>query len=274
MITLQEVVNIDKRIREAIENTLDALRVASLPNYVLFLADGEHIKELEPIMNMNPFGIDYRMDRLRDHDRFEFLVQFIQTFYSGANGQTSIDDNTQRIHMELMIYTHIWESKPFLKRLYRLAHISNGEEYLWIVSIPDTGKHKFILKTIRETFYNTNNDLGDIIKRGFHTSLRNAFAHSEYFFNNLNNEREIALDNSGGQAWELDCITYDDWSKRFVYSALLSYHLLSVTFDKRKSLIADTGTDTFTIKQPTRAGGLRDVNIVYGEEDDTFRFQQ
>ena len=86
--------------------------------------------------------------------------------------------------------------------------------------------------------------------------MRNAFAHSEYFFDTMNQNRRIILDNYNGTPWGLDQIGYDDWSRRFVYSALLSYYLFNICHTKRQSLIQDLGTHVYPINLPEKKGIL------------------
>ncbi|MFT6205049.1 MAG: hypothetical protein ACI9V1_003464 [Spirosomataceae bacterium] len=271
MISCEEFANIKNEIKAALEAALNNLKLNNTSNYVLFLADGEYFQKLQnTAKNHNPFIIDYRLDKYRDETRLTFLTKFLTNFYSFHSNQQFTDDNEYRTHMELMIYTHIWESKPFLKKLYRLAHVLNGEEYNWEITIPDFGKHDFIRNDIRKTFKNTGNSVETVIKNGFHTSLRNAFAHSDYSFDTKNNK--IYLDNYTGKDWELQEIIFDDWSKRFVYSALLSYNLLSIVHDRRTNLISDFGTNQFVIKHPSKSGEIRDSAIIYRSEHDSFNF--
>lgn len=275
MITRTDFAAIDAEIKKSIDDTLNALRVSNQNDYALFLADGEYKKEYEnSSLNLNPNVIDSRMDGYKDSSRLEFLSDFLSIFYAFPSSQTATDDNPQRLHMELMVYSHIWEAKPFLKKLYRLAHQSNGEQYIWDVNIPDMSKHDFIRNDIRKIFEDNGNNLFQIIKNGFHTSLRNAFAHAEYFFDTMNGNKRIILDNFNGQPWELKDISFDDWSKRFVYSALLSYHLLSLTHKHRTGLIESTGTDLFQIKQPTKVNGFNMVWIKYDKQYNRFNFEQ
>lgn len=275
MITRQEFADIDQEIKDSIRLTFDSLRNNSPENYVLFLADAEYVNDYEnTTLNLNPYVIDSRMDRYKDETRLTFLSNFLSAFYSFPSTQQSTDDNEQRIHMELMIYTHIWESKPFLKRLFRLAHISNGEDYNWNAAVPDMKKYKFIRDEIRMVFDKNNNELGKIIKKGFHSSLRNAFAHSEFSFDTMNGNKKIWLDTYKGAQWDIQEISFDDWSKRFVYSALLSYHLLSLTHKNRINLISDFGTDQFKIKLPSSTGPTRETNIIYRQEHDAFNFER
>lgn len=273
MITRDDFAQIDKEIKESLQSTLDDLRSNSLNNYIIYLADGEYKPEYEnSSVISNPFVIDNRIDHYKDLTRIEFLINFLKNYYSFNSGQTQTDDDNYRITMELMIYCHVWESKPFLKKLYRLAHISNGEEYNWNVIVPDMSKHEFIRNDIRTTLEAKNNNLAEIIKKGFHTSLRNAFAHSEYSIDTMNGNRRIWLDTYTGKTWDIQEISFDDWSKRFVYTALLSYHLLNITHSNRINLIAQTGTDKFIIKHPNKNGSISEREIQYRAEPDAFNF--
>lgn len=275
MIQRTDFAAIDAEIVNSIENSLQNVRQLSTEEYVLFLADGEYRKEYDtPNSKYNPNLIDYRVDRYKDETRLKFLSDFLSLFYAFPSSQQSTDDKEQRLHMELMIYTHTWEAKPFLKKLYRLAHLNNGEQYEWKVEIPDMGKHDFIRNNIRQVFQNRGSNMSEVIRKGFHTSLRNAFAHSEYSFDTMNGNRRIWLDNYGGAAWELQEISFDDWSKRFVYSALLSYHLLSLTHKHRVALVDTLGTDTFEIKQPNKQQSFNTVSIKYRKEHNAFNFEK
>ena len=136
------------------------------------------------------------------------------------------------------------------------------------------GKHDFIRNQIRKALEDSKCNLSEVIKKGFHTSLRNAFAHSEYYFDGVLNDKKIYLDNFKGEAWELRDISFHDWSIRFIYSSLLSYHLYNCINKCRKNLVIDFGTNTFSIERPTKDGqSIRKVFLVYNEEQNIFRFK-
>ena len=96
------------------------------------------------------------------------------------------------------------------------------------------GKHDFIRNEIRNVFKNSNLDLHKVITKGFHTSLRNAFAHSDYYFQFDN--PEIYLTNYGGANWEIQSISFDEWTIRFCYSFLLSYTFLNKFETEKQNL--------------------------------------
>jgi hypothetical protein len=269
MITKSDFAAIDREVIDALNNALDHIRANSPENYILFLAEGEH-KPTYANQKFNPNVIDNREDKYKDETRRKFFVQFLQTFYAFPTGTEHTDDNEQRMHMELMVYSHIWESDPFLKKLFRLAKIFNGDPYPWQVNIPAMGKHNFVRNEIRDVFRQQGHGLNQVITNGFHSSIRNAFAHSQYSFDE--NGRRIWFDNYNGEVWELENIGYDDWSSRFVYSALLGYYIVRISHDRRTRLIVDFGSDTFAIDHPSSSGVLTRVNIQYREQYDAFNF--
>ena len=67
---------------------------------------------------------------------------------------------------------------------------------------------------------------------------------------------------------------FDEWSKRFVYSAILSYHFLTIIYERRTNIINELETDTFQIKHPKKDGELRLVEIKYRKNGDGFSFKR
>lgn len=272
MITIEKFNTIDKEIKNSLQETLNGVKNNSPHNYIIYLANGEYISEYKNSKAItNPYIIGYTIDNFKDSTRLDFLIKFLTSYYNFSSVQTETDDDVYKISLELMIYCHIWESKPFLKRLYRLAHISNNEEYNWEVKVPDMSKHTFIRNEIKEVFKLNNNNLAEIIEKGFHSTIRNSFAHSEYNIDTMNNNRRIVLDSySGTFPGDIKEISFDDWSQRFVYSSLLSYHLLNTTKIHRNNLVSSLKTDKFMIKHPNKDGSISDRWIQY--KDDAFIF--
>lgn len=272
MITEADFRQVNDEVVDAINQVLDTIRAASTGNYVLFLADGEYVAKYENTSPPSePRVIDSRVDGYDDESRVKFLVQFLQSFYTFPKSAGGVvDDSEIRQQMELMIYTHVWESKPFLKKLFRLASLIIGNGYQWDVTVPPMGKHDFIRNEIRQKLEDNGMHLFQVIKNGFHTSVRNAFAHSEYSFDDKN--KLIWLRNYGGASWELENISFDDWSKRFIYTILLAYRLMEIGDQRRRNLINDFGTDIFEIDYPIKAGGVVKIKIKYRVEHNAFGF--
>lgn len=247
MITRSEFAQIDTEIKESISEAFKFLKDSCIDhNYILFIADGEYKNYLEP--SYNPYTIDNIEDRYKDESRQNFFYEFMRLFYSFPKNLEATEDNEYALTIELMIYTHIWESKPLLKQLFRLATLSTGANYPWYVEIPDKNRHLFIRNEIRDVLRKSKLNLAEIITKGFHTSLRNAFAHSEYNFDDEN--KQIHLDTYKGESWDIQNISYNDWTKRFVYSSLLSYHFINERLNKRQTLISDFGTDKYLFIHP------------------------
>jgi hypothetical protein len=210
---------IKEEVDDALEEAFDTARKKEKENndFLLFLSNAEFIDKYENITNFNPYVIDYRINKLRDQDRLKFLVEYLNEAYKFKEGKTI--DSKKSLNLELMIYTHIWESKPFLRLLKKLSLLCGGEEYDWKVEIPDFSKHKFI-RNIKTQFRSHKLKLAEVIERGYHSSLRNAFAHSEYIFDW--NTPSFILSNYKGSDWEIQRLTFDEWTERFSYSFLLT----------------------------------------------------
>lgn len=262
------VVPPDNEIKLYITSALDKLRSKDLGNYILFLADAEYIKNLQPLISS--YRIDNWIDEFQDSTRIKFLSEFLTNYYAFPPSQTSTNDDSYRMNLELMVYSHLWESKSYLKKLYRLAHLLNNENYQWEVKVPPMGKHDFIRTHIRKVFKDNNLKIWEVIKNGFHTSLRNAFAHSEYSFDRMNNHNRINLYNYGGENWELQMISFDEWSTRFVYSALLGYNFLRIVLDRRLNLVEENGTETFTVRLPIQTEKFTDIRVRYDKQNNAF----
>lgn len=270
MITRTDFAAIESEVKNALDSTLQHIQATYPDNYVLFLAEGEY-QPAYASDGYSPYVIDNRTDRYKDDTRLKFFTQFLQTFYDFRNGAKQTDDNEQRMHMELMVYCHVWEATPFLKKLFRLTSVFIGKSFPWQVDVPLMGKHKFIREEIRDVFKNQGHPMQQIMTNGFHSQIRNAFAHSEYSFDD--NGKRIWFDNyDENDNYTSENISYDDWSKRFAYSVWLAYYLVWISHERRTRLIDDFGTDTFTIDYPSKTGAIKKVNIIYRSEHDGFSF--
>jgi len=269
MIGYEEFERISNEVKQAVVESFDYLKNKT-NSYILYLANGEYKMELKHShLRLNPYIIDSREERYKDKDRRAFYVEFLKTFYTFINRQAT-DDNTNRIHMELMVYSHIWESKPYLKQLWRLAILIDMKSYPWELTIPDMSKHETIRNDIRNTFQRRGLSVSVVISSGFHTSLRNAFAHSEYYFNE--STKHIMLDTYTGKSWDIPNISYDEWSQKFAYSILLCYYFQNEIFIRRESLISEFKTNTFLIMHPLNCNTTRANYVTYDQRHDTFNF--
>lgn len=254
MITVIDFRKIDLEVKDALE---EAFRYAQSKekdknDFYLFLSNASYIED-HIGTNVSPYVIDNRLDLLADSDRFDFLTKYLKTYYGFSGYNTS--DSKESLTIEMMMYSHIWESRNFLKSLKRLTDLSNSEEYEWNLSIPDAqnseSKQNFIRKDIRDELKKHNLKIAEVISKGYRSQFRNAFAHSDYSF--AFTDDRIILHNYKPGGYEVQDINFDVWTKYFCYSFLLNYYMHVQIYNERQkisSLIEVTLRDKDGNKKP------------------------
>lgn len=267
MIRKNEFRRIDLTVQKAIRNAFKFARQNEKDknDYFLFLSNASYIENYENTQ-VSPYVIDNRIDILIDGHRHDFLTKYLKTYYSFSQFNTS--DSKESLTMEMMMYSHIWESKNFLKQLKKLLDLCLSNEYDWNVEIPDSAagdsKQKFIRDTIRDNFKSKNLELAEIITNGYRSQCRNAFAHSDYSFG-LNDE-EINLHNYKPNGYEVQSITIDEWTKFFCHSFLLNYHLPNLYYEERQKI--DTPIEVYL---RDKRGNKKKGMITYDREKNSFK---
>lgn len=271
MITKKEFNELYIEVEQSVNEAFDFLRQNARESaYITFLAEGEYHEPYKRAWtSLNPYTIDYRGDKYKDDTRLRFFLEYMRLIYSFPEGVNEVLDNEYSITMELMIYTHVWESKPYLKQLYRMSELVEGKAYPWDVIVPEMSKHEFIRQDIRDRLSLKGLSIADIITNGFHTSLRNAFAHSEYSLDEKN--KRIVLDTFKGAPWDIREISFDDWSLRFAYTSILSYHFSNIKALRRQALVKEFSRP-FIIIHPKDRSTVRAREIFYDESFDSFSF--
>lgn len=155
---------------------------------------------------------------LSDRYQIEFLVDFMNSSEEKeVYANVKEEDEKERLerfslNVELMIYSHLWESDLSLSNLMHLANFIEGIAYDWTLKIPWQDKWEFITKTIRNVFEKHNLEISNILKETYHSQLRNAFAHSQYGLS----WKTIRLYNYTDKSYELPAITFEEWEVRFI----------------------------------------------------------
>ena len=136
MIREKEFRTINFEVLNAIEEAFDfgKKNEKDKNDFYLFLCNAGKVENTE----MNPYVIDYNIDNLIDNDRLYFLEQYLKSHYSFPFASYNTSDSKVSLTMEMMMYTHIWESKNFLKQLKKLRDLCDGKEYSWTSKIPDS----------------------------------------------------------------------------------------------------------------------------------------
>lgn len=231
MITLTEFKGIEFEVKQAIYHAF--VKAQSNQDYYLILC-GARYAEILGNTSMNKYIIDYRLDHYYEESRLRTLVDYLNAQYNFPKIENTSDSKFS-LTLELMSYTHLWESKPFLKQLENITLLCEGQDYNWDVNVPDYPKHPFII-SIKERLNAVGLDLGQIIGKSFHSSLRNAFAHSEYNFNSSNRKIELLNYRVSDVKWALKEVTYDEWTVRFCYSFLLNYFIIEKIEEEKDKL--------------------------------------
>ena len=181
--------------------------------------------------------------------RQQFLHTYLNQYIALLSDNVFMSNEIQEfnINIQLMIYSHVWESHRFLMNLKRISSILSGKGYEWRISferpqkkssnkmIP-INKGKMIKEEILEPLYSFDEKIGTFISGLYDTTIRNGYAHSLYQINM--DEGNIRILKSETYSVEKE-VNFFDWETTFFYSVLLSYHLTKSIIDRLNSFMED-----------------------------------
>lgn len=248
--TLERFVESDKRMLEMIGLILDDVRLKSYSDFVLLLARGDYYEVLYThTHDMSPYVIEDPTDELVDDTRQSFLNHFLKKYIKRLKEGDEMDDQEleYEINIQLMVYTHVWESHWLLKQLERIAAILSGKRYVWRSSVATTPKGSFIKEHIIQRL-DGRSDLVDIIKRAYSDTLRNDFAHSSYYID----MRDRAIKSHQHGLLEENVITFSEWEEMFVNSILLSVDLNNMLYEIKRNFVPLFGDGPIICRWPSR----------------------
>ena len=128
------------------------------------------------------------------------------------------------VDIELLIYLKFWESDLILRQLYNLKNLATGSRYDWNFDPNKFWKRRELIrleiqqpiKAISPLFY-------DLIDETYSAQIRNAIAHTKYYFLGRNINLTNKLDNPH---YKLFNIPFDDWEIRFHKVILMYNHII------------------------------------------------
>lgn len=127
------------------------------------------------------------------------------------------------IHLEMLLYLKIWEMDMYQRLLLQIARLASGLPYHWQLKIDvDTPKNIY---AIVDSLNTHAPKLSLLIKQLFDRRLRNAIAHSQYFFSD---QTILTIDRNGNHEANY---SFDDW-RASISKTLLLHSLLEVMRDK------------------------------------------
>ncbi|MCR5445789.1 MAG: hypothetical protein K6E96_08980 [Bacteroidales bacterium] len=217
---MDTIKNIRRTIQTEIEVIFSEISKKSEENYFLLLANAEDTTNDKRL----PYGtvLESSLDLTVDRTRLDYCSQFMDSVYKTDNVDYSGEYGLFRLNTELLIYMQTWESIPFLKLLYRLAHARIS--YDWQVTVPVTGKYIFLLNNICKLFDEQGFELGKIIRQSYSSHLRNSVAHSLYCI--VESTREIMLyDDQSIKEKDARVIPVESFQNKFLQSVCLTIML-------------------------------------------------
>lgn len=210
----------------------------------------------------NPYMIGPNTEGHSDHWHYKFIhnyrqtsvsslsyTEYIQKFEWSEEKAKEIDALTENestsIQLEMLIYIKIWEADLFIKKLYQLTNLSNGEPYDWHFKIkesnrdssPSTGKRDDIIRNkIRDRLKDKYPNISSAIKNAYKTQIRNSIAHSNYYFIG----RYIHPCNyiKSDPASQIQVLPFNEWVDMFhdtmvIYNQLIRFtHLIDNLYSK------------------------------------------
>lgn len=246
--TLSEFKFYEQEVVDFVNYLLDKVKEKNFSEYVLLLSRASYQVENENTY-LSPYVIQSNLEIMQDMSRQQFLHTYLNQYIALLSDNVFMSNEIQEfnINIQLMIYSHVWESHRFLMNLKRISSILSGKGYEWRISferpqkkssnkmIP-INKGKMIKEEILELLYSFDEKIGTFISGLYDSSIRNGYAHSLYQINM--DEGNIRILKSETYSVEKE-VNFFDWETTFFYSVLLSYHLTKSIIDRLNSFMED-----------------------------------
>ena len=238
---------IQEEIFEAIDEAFNAMARKDYISYILFIGRADVISGLKVHVGTDCV-IDYHGDTIYDQTRARFYLRYLRRNYNkdgfSYKGEEGIDD----MHVELMIYSHLWDSSDFIKSLMRIASIVSGKGYIWQPQIDWQHKDIFMEKWVITPLKSAGLQLGDLVEKYYDPSIRNAFAHSLYSIEE--GQRKITVRPRKG----MKTLSFDEFQSLFLHSVILMNKLENaIAFNHDEAAKLNTAiTEVFTLPDGVR----------------------
>lgn len=199
---------------DAIEEAFDAIYKADYNAFILFIGRAEILRGLKAHTGTD-CAIEYMLDAYYDETRADYYLDYLRRNYSRDGYNYEGSGGANDVTTELTIYSHLWESCYFMKSLYRIAAIIQGNGYLWENVLPTHDVHKHFHDNVVVPLKEKGLKLGTIIEKGYKSSIRNAFAHSLYTVDA--GSRELSIRPKSGY----EQFSFEEFQEKFLYSVIL-----------------------------------------------------
>lgn len=244
MISLKSFQIVKKEMIDLVNSVLDQVEESDFSNYVLLLAGADYYVGSENTSS-SPYIIASNIGRIIDTSRMHFMICYLDAYYTMLLQQTQLEtDKEYEIYMQLMVYSHIWESYPFLKTLVRISALLNGDEYKWNIPFEYINKKgelrpiskRNIINNILDCLKLIHPRLHSYINDNYHSEIRNNFAHSTFFID-LQNGWINSVFNPIKIITPL--VSFEQWDEIFIKSLLFCFYLEKIIENRRNNFIED-----------------------------------
>lgn len=261
---------IEFKISSAIEEALILLSNISQPNYCLLIARAGVNLLLENI-GKSRYIIDNAEDVYYDETRQQFYLNYLNANYRHGILNYSEKDGLDKLYVEMMIYSHLWDSQRFLKDIYRIATMISGKPYDWELDLEDGLSYKEMKDEVIMPLKANKLKLGEIIDSCYSSHIRNSFAHS--LFDIDVQSRKIHLRSKHIKTYEDSLLTFDAFQNKFLHSIFLCYCLANIIETHRlKTAMANTAiTDAFIAPNGRKMQLFGEVKEIRGKMYPHFR---
>lgn len=224
----------------SIEQALNYIQEKDFLSFLLLVGRADKIDGQKQTCGTD-YVIEYVYDRAMDETRDRFYLRYLNKNYNKEGFDYSGEYGLDCLSIEMMIYTHLWDSLYFLKSLIRIASLVQDNKYNWDPIIKDSGKWEFIRKSIIQPIKAKNFSLGSIIEKGYSSDIRNAFAHSLYSI--YPNTRTIDIRPKRGH----QSLKFEDFQRKFLYSIILMNKMQNIQefYHDKYASIHDFSSDIF-----------------------------
>lgn len=239
---------VEDEIVELVSNLLDTVKNVSFSDYVLLLSRASYQVENENTY-LSPYVIQSNLEIRQDKTRERFLSTYLNQYVELLQENVFLSDviSEFNINLQLMMYSHVWESHRFLMNMLRITNILTEGRYLWRIQFEkmqlknqsrkiQIPKGKIIEEQIIQPLSKINKGISDFISSMYDNDIRNAFAHSSYMIDYERGCIELLSSESYTSARK---IYFHQWESIFVNSVLFSYHLTKAIIDRLNNFKED-----------------------------------
>lgn len=227
----------------------------------------------------------YRTTNYSEKSSTEYFQSFVMEVWDKEKSERN-DILTKKeelsIHLEMLVYLKIWEADMFIKRLYQLIRLLNGESYDWYFKIQESARgtdstgsrQDLIRKKIRDRIKKTSPILFDIIKHSYKTQIRNSIAHSNFSLIG----RSIQLNNyiENDPASQLHTVSFEEWAHIFHNSLILYSEYIGMLdeIDKYYINIASKHANVLPVLVTEKDGGQYELSLEYRPQSNSWGYKQ